>query len=90
MKRNGTSWHLSDAVCLIPIRRWLAMEITSDDIKANCEDLKVLGKGDFKVLIKWHKAIRQEVGQFHRSGVVILTDHVAGLRCQDNGNRGIY
>lgn len=37
------------------------LDITSSDIKANCDDLKVLGKGDFKVLLKWRLAIREEV-----------------------------
>lgn len=28
----------------------------------NCQDLKVLGKGDFKLLMKWRLAIRLETG----------------------------
>ncbi|CAK5280261.1 unnamed protein product [Mycena citricolor] len=32
------------------------------DIKANCDDLKVLGKGDFKALLKWRSALREELG----------------------------
>jgi AdoMet-dependent rRNA methyltransferase SPB1 len=44
---------------------WLKMEITKDDIKANCEDLKVLGKGDFKALMKWRTLVREEVCRFH-------------------------
>jgi AdoMet-dependent rRNA methyltransferase SPB1 len=44
---------------------WLKMESTKDDIKANCEDLKVLGKGDFKALMKWRTLIREEVCRFH-------------------------
>ncbi|KAJ3509411.1 hypothetical protein NLJ89_g5233 [Agrocybe chaxingu] len=41
---------------------WLALDITTDDVKANCDDLKVLGKGDFKTLIKWRLALREELG----------------------------
>jgi len=44
--------------------RWLSFDITTDDVKANCDDLKVLGKGDFKALIKWRLALREEVRLF--------------------------
>ena len=40
--------------------RWLNLDVTSDDVKANCNDLKVLGKGDFKTLLKWRLALREE------------------------------
>ncbi|KAJ3902278.1 rRNA methyltransferase Spb1 [Lentinula edodes] len=43
-------------------KEWLKFEITSGDVKANCDDLKVLGKGDFKALIKWRVALREELG----------------------------
>lgn len=43
-------------------KEWLALDITSPDVQANCEDLKVLGKGDFKTLMKWRTALRDEVG----------------------------
>ncbi|KAJ6610100.1 FtsJ-like methyltransferase-domain-containing protein [Mycena sp. CBHHK59/15] len=43
-------------------KEWYAMDITTPDIKANCEDLKVLGKGDFKALLKWRLALREELG----------------------------
>ncbi|KAI0361270.1 hypothetical protein OH77DRAFT_1417509 [Trametes cingulata] len=43
-------------------KEWLNMDITTADVKANCEDLKVLGKGDFKTLIKWRTALREELG----------------------------
>lgn len=36
--------------------------LTTDDIRANCEDLKVLGRGDFSSLIKWRKALREKLG----------------------------
>ncbi|KAF7730190.1 AdoMet-dependent rRNA methyltransferase spb1 [Apophysomyces ossiformis] len=41
-------------------RELLKKSITTDEIKANCEDLKVLGKRDFKELLKWRTAIREE------------------------------
>jgi len=37
------------------------MDITTLDVKENCQDLKVLGKGDFKALIKWRTRLREEV-----------------------------
>jgi len=37
------------------------MDITTLDVKENCQDLKVLGKGDFKALIKWRIRLREEV-----------------------------
>ncbi|KAJ7783899.1 Spb1 C-terminal domain-containing protein [Mycena maculata] len=43
-------------------KEWYALDITSADIKANCDDLKVLGKGDFKALLKWRIALREELG----------------------------
>ncbi|EPQ60731.1 hypothetical protein GLOTRDRAFT_53162 [Gloeophyllum trabeum ATCC 11539] len=43
-------------------KEWLDFEGTTSDIKANCDDLKVLGKGDFKALIKWRAALREELG----------------------------
>ncbi len=42
-------------------KQWAALPITTDDIKANCDDLKVLGKGDFKALLRWRLALREEV-----------------------------
>ncbi|KAF8711966.1 hypothetical protein RHS03_01346, partial [Rhizoctonia solani] len=43
-------------------KEWLKHELTTPEILANCEDLKVLGKGDFKRLLKWRIAIREEIG----------------------------
>ncbi|KAF7339381.1 AdoMet-dependent rRNA methyltransferase SPB1 [Mycena sanguinolenta] len=43
-------------------KEWYALDITTGDIKANCDDLKVLGKGDFKALLKWRTALREELG----------------------------
>jgi AdoMet-dependent rRNA methyltransferase SPB1 len=37
------------------------MDITTPDIQVNCDDLKVLGKGDFKSLLKWRRALREQV-----------------------------
>ncbi|KIY47060.1 hypothetical protein FISHEDRAFT_46112 [Fistulina hepatica ATCC 64428] len=43
-------------------KEWTAMDITNDDVKTNCDDLKVLGKSDFKTLLKWRLALREEIG----------------------------
>ena len=43
---------------------WASLLLTSEDIKANLDDLKVLGKGDFKALLKWRTALREEVCLF--------------------------
>ncbi|KAG8722084.1 AdoMet-dependent rRNA methyltransferase spb1 [Ceratobasidium sp. 394] len=43
-------------------KEWLKLEATTPDVIANCDDLKVLGKGDFKKLLKWRTAIREELG----------------------------
>ncbi|KAH0838389.1 FtsJ-domain-containing protein [Lanmaoa asiatica] len=43
-------------------KRWLELSITTPDIKVNFEDLKVLGKGDFKALLRWQIAVREELG----------------------------
>ncbi|KAG1054310.1 hypothetical protein G6F43_003671 [Rhizopus delemar] len=41
-------------------RELLKRDITTEDIKINCEDLKVLGRGEFKALLKWRTTIRDE------------------------------
>ncbi|KAL0951056.1 hypothetical protein HGRIS_007795 [Hohenbuehelia grisea] len=43
-------------------KEWATLDVTSADVRANCEDLKVLGKGDFKALLKWRLALREEIG----------------------------
>ncbi|KAL5518879.1 SPB1 [Sanghuangporus vaninii] len=43
-------------------KEWTKLAITTSDILTNCEDLKVLGKSDFKALIKWRKSLREELG----------------------------
>jgi AdoMet-dependent rRNA methyltransferase SPB1 len=40
------------------------METTTVDIQANCDDLKVLGKSDFKALLKWRATLREMVSSF--------------------------
>jgi hypothetical protein len=61
------------------------MEVTKDDIKANCEDLKVLGKGDFKALMKWRTLVREEVCRFHSLFSVQLIEIVVVDRLGDQG-----
>jgi len=72
-------------------KEWLHLDITTPDIVANCEDLKVLGKGDFKALLKWRTAVREEVcpheSDIHTYNVLTwLSDRV---RSQDKANGGI-
>ncbi|KAG8905611.1 AdoMet-dependent rRNA methyltransferase spb1 [Tulasnella sp. 403] len=55
-------------------KRWRSLEVTTDDVKANCEDLKVLGKADFQRLIKWRKAIREELGLEPSAGTEEFTE----------------
>lgn len=43
------------------LSRWLKLDLTKPEVVANCNDLKVLGKGDFKALIKWRLTLREEV-----------------------------
>ncbi|KAG2366640.1 FtsJ-domain-containing protein [Suillus spraguei] len=43
-------------------KEWLQLDITTPEVQASCEDLKVLGKGDFKNLLRWRTALRQEIG----------------------------
>ncbi|GBE77852.1 AdoMet-dependent rRNA methyltransferase SPB1 [Sparassis crispa] len=43
-------------------KEWLMLDVTTPDVVANCDDLKVLGKGDFKTLVKWRTALREELG----------------------------
>lgn len=49
-------------------KEWLAMDVTTEDVKENCQDLKVLGKGDFKTLMKWRTTLREEVSTMCASG----------------------
>ncbi|KAF9787184.1 FtsJ-domain-containing protein [Thelephora terrestris] len=43
-------------------QEWRSLDLTKPEVLANCEDLKVLGKGDFKALIRWRTALREELG----------------------------
>ncbi|KAK0208384.1 FtsJ-domain-containing protein [Desarmillaria ectypa] len=43
-------------------KTWLDLLITTADVKVNLDDLKVLGRGDFKALLKWRSALREELG----------------------------
>ena len=55
----------------------MSIDLTTEDVKANCEDLKVLGKGDFKTLIKWRLALREEVDlTLFLLHSIFLTSHV--------------
>lgn len=40
----------------------LKHEATTGDIKTSCDDLKVLGKKDFKTLLKWRGTMREHLG----------------------------
>ncbi|RCI02084.1 AdoMet-dependent rRNA methyltransferase spb1, partial [Rhizopus stolonifer] len=51
---NQFTWHSDEAKAL------LERDITTEDVKINSEDLKVLGKGDFKALLKWRAQLREE------------------------------
>ena len=44
------------------MRSLLKNPLTDDDIKVACKDLKVLGKKDFKNLLKWRASLREEMG----------------------------
>lgn len=39
-----------------------ASEATTDEVRSLTEDLRVLGKGDFKRLLKWRSMVRQAIG----------------------------
>ncbi|MBW0505943.1 hypothetical protein O181_045658 [Austropuccinia psidii MF-1] len=40
----------------------LKLKATNQEIKTNFQDLKVLGKGDFKKILKWRMAVRELLG----------------------------
>ncbi|PWN49592.1 FtsJ-domain-containing protein [Violaceomyces palustris] len=40
----------------------LSLPVTDEDIKVNCDDLRVLGKKDFRNLMKWRKEVREHLG----------------------------
>jgi AdoMet-dependent rRNA methyltransferase SPB1 len=43
-------------------RRLRFKELTTKDILASSEDLKVLGKKDFRILLKWRLSMREDLG----------------------------
>jgi AdoMet-dependent rRNA methyltransferase SPB1 len=63
-------------------KEWLKLGITRPEIKANCDDLKVLGKGDFKSLIRWRSALREEV-RHYCIRLCKSNDTSARIRCQN-------
>lgn len=54
-------WIVPYASNLYSSLRWASLDVTTQDVLANCDDLKVLGKGDFKALLKWRSSMREEV-----------------------------
>lgn len=48
--------------------------LTTESVKALCEDLKVLGKKDFKELMKWREVIRLALGLILT--ILVLFTHV--------------
>jgi hypothetical protein len=73
--------------------RWRSLDLTKPEVLANCEDLKVLGKGDFKALIRWRTALREEV---YRHCEPLIKIHVfyrlppARFGCQNKTHRGAH
>jgi AdoMet-dependent rRNA methyltransferase SPB1 len=57
-------------------KEWLKSRHTKPDIVVNCEDLKVLGKGDFKQLMKWRLALRLEIGLDVKASATDATEEV--------------
>lgn len=43
-------------------QKYKKMEITTPEIKACCADLQVLGKKDFRILLRWRTSIRDSIG----------------------------
>ncbi|KAG8990681.1 AdoMet-dependent rRNA methyltransferase spb1, partial [Tulasnella sp. 427] len=60
-------------------KRWYALPITDDDIKADCADLKVLGKREFQRLLKWRAAIREQIGIESKMGAAEEATEVAEI-----------
>lgn len=70
----------------------LKNQVTTEDIKVNCQDLKVLGKRDFKTLLKWRTTIREEVyfkphehGSAYRCVCVVQDGPQGGRKGGDGG-----
>ena len=43
-------------------KSWRDGPLMTEELRQCCEDLKVLGKRDFKALLKWRLLLREEVG----------------------------
>ncbi|KAE8224243.1 hypothetical protein CF319_g2828 [Tilletia indica] len=57
------------------LRKVLEHEDTTEDIRINCSDLRVLGKKDFRRLLKWRLALRLDLGLEKKADVVEVTEH---------------
>ncbi|KAK0537115.1 AdoMet-dependent rRNA methyltransferase spb1 [Tilletia horrida] len=53
----------------------LKHEDTTEDIRINCADLRVLGKKDFRRLLKWRLALRAQLGLEKVADTVEITEH---------------
>ncbi len=65
---NRMAFDVKDPV----VAKWKESRHTTEEVLTNCSDLKVLGKGDFKRLLKWRLAIRLEVSPTECSRFVSL------------------
>ena len=54
-------------------RSWRDGPLMKEELRHCCEDLKVLGKRDFKALLKWRLLLREEVGSILLRHVLCLT-----------------
>ncbi|CAD6887253.1 unnamed protein product [Tilletia laevis] len=57
------------------MQKALEHEDTTEDIRINCSDLRVLGKKDFRRLLKWRLALRSDLGLEKKADVVEITEH---------------
>ncbi|KAK0547389.1 AdoMet-dependent rRNA methyltransferase spb1 [Tilletia horrida] len=57
------------------LEKALKHEDTTEDIRINCSDLRVLGKKDFRRLLKWRIALRIELGLEKVADTVEITEH---------------
>ncbi|CAK9134084.1 unnamed protein product [Ilex paraguariensis] len=65
-----TSITFEDPACL-PITDH---DLTTEEVKALCDDLRVLGKQDFKHLLKWRMHIRKALSPSQKSTSTIMND----------------
>lgn len=59
---NAFEWHAKSEPMGEEEKAWFESRHTDPDIKESIKDLRVLGKGDFRKLMKWRLAIRLETG----------------------------